>query len=57
MESGATLEIGGWIMMILSVGTVVSLFSWCLYRVTTLEPTDAEEHLHGELDIETHEKD
>jgi hypothetical protein len=57
METEATLQVGGWIMMILSVGTVVSLFAWCLYRVTTLEPSDAEEHLHGELDIETYEKD
>jgi hypothetical protein len=44
-------------MMILSVGTVVCLFGWCLYRVLTLEPQDAEEHLHGELDIDTGEED
>ena len=24
---------GGWITMILSVGAVVTLFTWCLYRV------------------------
>lgn len=51
------METGGWIMMILSVGTVVSLFGWCLFRVLTLAPEEAEDHLHGELDIETHEKD
>lgn len=43
--------------MILSVSAVVSLFGWCVVKVVTLEPTDAEEHLHGELDIDTHEKD
>jgi len=51
------MQAGGWFMMILSVGTVVCLFGWCLYRVLTLAPQDLEEHLHGELDIETHEKD
>jgi len=50
------MQIGGWFMMILSVGSVVLLFFWCLYRVLTLEPADAEKHLHGELDIETHEE-
>lgn len=51
------METGGWVMMILSVGTVVCLFGWCLYRVMTLAPAEEVEHLHGELDIETHEKD
>ena len=51
------MQFGGWIMMILSVGTVVCLFGWCLRRVLTLEPRDVEKHLHGELDIETSEKD
>lgn len=48
---------GGWILMVISVCAVVSLFAWCVVKVLTLDPTDAEEHLHGELDIETHEKD
>jgi hypothetical protein len=48
---------GGWFMMVLSVGTVVILFGWCLYRVLTLPPEDARKHLHGELDIDTHEQD
>ncbi len=36
---------GGWIIMALSVGTVVSLFIWCMAKVlTTPEET---EHMHG----------
>lgn len=36
---------GGWIIMLLSVGGVVALFVWCVYKVlTTPEET---EHLHG----------
>lgn len=48
---------GGWILMIASVGAVVCLFVWCVVRVLTLDPVEEVEHLHGELDIETHEKD
>ena len=51
------METGGWIMMCLSVGAVVCLFFWCLYRVMTLAPAEDVDHLHGELDIETHERD
>lgn len=50
------MSTGGWLMMLVSVGGVVCLFGWCLYRVLTLAPEDATEHLHGELDIETDEK-
>lgn len=42
---------GGWITMILSVGFVVSLFSWCVFRVLTSKgPVDS---LHGLDDIDT----
>ena len=47
------METGGWIMMILSVGSVVSLFVWCLWRVLARSPADTPEHLHGGLDIDT----
>lgn len=43
--------------MIGSVSAVVCLFVWCVTMVLTLEPADAEEHLHGELDIETNEEE
>lgn len=26
---------GGWIVLITSVGSIVALFSWCLYQVLT----------------------
>lgn len=41
---------GGWITMSLSVGFVVCLFGWCLYRVLTDKKPP--EHLHGIEDIE-----
>lgn len=36
---------GGWIILILSVGTVTALFSWCIYKVFTT-PGETE-HIHG----------
>jgi len=44
---------GGWTIMLLSVGSVLVLVSFCLYRVFTLPPREAEEHLKGPLEIET----
>ena len=32
------MTLGGWITMILSVGFVVILFVWCIYRVVTARP-------------------
>ncbi|MCU0788483.1 MAG: hypothetical protein MUC91_09905 [Verrucomicrobia bacterium] len=51
------MEIGGWILMIFSVGTVVTLFVWCLWKVLFCSPADTPEHLHGGLDIDTHDSD
>lgn len=44
-------------MMALSVGTVVTLFGWCLWRVLFQSPSDTPEHLHGGLDIDTGDLD
>ena len=44
---------GGWMTMILSVGTVISLFVFCLVKV--LREKNPSEHLHG-LDIDTQDK-
>ena len=33
---------GGWITMILSVGSVTALFAWCCYKVLTGKPQDHE---------------
>src|SRR5690606_24483079 len=36
---------GGWIILIVSVGTVTSLFAWCIYKVLSL-PGETEK-IHG----------
>ncbi len=45
---------GGWTVMILSIGSVLTLVSFCLYRVLTLPPVE-EEPLKGTLEIDPHE--
>jgi hypothetical protein len=49
---------GGWIVMLVSVGTVCSLLAWCLFKVLTT-PGETE-HLHGfeqdPPDVENEEK-
>jgi hypothetical protein len=44
------MNLGGWIIMSLSVGTVSLLFVWCIYRVLTT-PGETE-HMHG-FELET----
>jgi hypothetical protein len=39
--------------MIVSISSVLSLTGFCLYRVLTLPPNVAEEHLKGPLTIDT----
>jgi hypothetical protein len=39
------MTLGGWIVMVASVGAVVSLFLWCVYKVLTT-PEDAD-RMHG----------
>ena len=43
---------GGWIVMLLSVGSVLSLVVFCLFRVLSLPPVE-DEHLKGPLEIDT----
>jgi hypothetical protein len=43
----------GWAIMIVSVGSVLTLASFCLYRVLTLPQAVVEEHLKAPLDIDT----
>jgi len=45
------MSLGGWIIMLLSVGGVTSLLGWCIYKV--LSTPGAGEHLHSQADIET----
>lgn len=49
------MTIGGWITMILSVGFVTVLFVWCVWKV--LVTPQATEYLHGELNIDTHDRE
>lgn len=45
------MTLGGWLVMIVSVGTVTILFTWCIYKVMTEEKVE-DHHIHG-LDIDT----
>lgn len=47
------MTIAGWIIMSVSLTVVIGLVSFCLYRVFTLPPVEAEEHLKAPLEIET----
>lgn len=44
------MNAGGWIIMLVSVGSVTSLFLWCIWKVLTTP--GEEKHLHG-FEIET----
>ncbi len=39
------MNLGGWIILFLSVGTVTALFAWCIWKV--LRTPGESEHLHG----------
>jgi hypothetical protein len=39
------MTLGGWIVMVVSVGSVTGLFAWCIWRVLR-DPGQAR-HLHG----------
>lgn len=45
----------GWIIMLVSVGTVTGLLTFCFYRVLR-KPASAD-HMHAPLDIDTHDQD
>ena len=42
----------GWIVMLLSVGSVLALVSYCVAKVLSLPPVELED-LKGPLDIDT----
>lgn len=44
------MTIGGWITMLLSVGFVTGLLSWCIYKVLTTP--EATKHIHAQTDID-----
>ena len=43
----------GLVTMILSIGIVISLMTFCLVKVLNLPPVDGVEHLKGPLEIDT----
>lgn len=43
----------GLTIMIVSIGSVLSLIGFCLFRVLTLPAETVEEHLKAPLDIDT----
>ncbi len=45
----------GWVIMIVSVGSVVGLLAFCFYRV--LSKPSSTEQMHAPLDIDTHDRD
>ena len=42
----------GWTVMIVSVGSVLTLVTYCVVKVLALPPVEMED-LHGPLDIDT----
>ena len=44
------MSLGGWLVMILSVGGTTAFFFWCIRRV--LRPPDSTGKMHGVLDTE-----
>jgi hypothetical protein len=44
------MTLGGWIVLLVSVGSVTALFIWCLVKV--LSTPGKTEHLHG-VEFET----
>ncbi len=45
----------GWLLMVLSCGSVVALMAFCYARV--LRAPRPEEHMHAPLEIDTHDAD
>lgn len=47
------MNLGGWIIFLVSNITVIALVVFCFYQVFSIP----EEHMHGPLDIDTHDHD
>jgi hypothetical protein len=47
------MTLAGWIIMGVSVGSVLSLTTFCFARILALPQSVAEEHLKAPLDIDT----
>ena len=51
--AAAGLNTAGLTVMVVSIGAVLSLISFCLYKVFSLPPVEVEEHVKGPLEIDT----
>ena len=49
------MTIGGWITMLLSVGFVTGLLSWCIFKVLTTPGSS--DHVHSQIDIDPHDSE
>lgn len=49
------MTIGGWIILLGSVGFMTGLLVWCIVRV--LSTPGSEEHLHSQVDIDPHDQE
>ena len=47
------MTLGGWVIMIGSVGSILMLVTFCMNRVLRLPPADLETHLKAPPDIDT----
>jgi len=47
------INLQGWIMMIASMGLVLSLLAYCFTKVLLVPPKNVAEHLKAPLDIDT----
>ena len=52
-SAAAGLNSAGLTVMLVSIGAVLSLISFCLYKVFSLPPVEVEEHVKGPLEIDT----
>lgn len=49
------LSVAGWLTMVASVGVVLALCAFCVYRA--LREPHPEQHMHAPLDIDTRDLD
>ena len=49
-EAGYGLSLGGWILMVLSVGFMTGLLAWCIYKVVSTPGST--QRVHSQADIE-----
>lgn len=48
-QTQVSLAPGGWVIMLVSAGSVTGVLGWCLYRILTTPGST--EHIHSQADI------